>query len=98
MSDCQNLGPNEIKKRRIVGTVGLVSYFGTLYYFATHQVPTLYQFLIFVPYLITIVGFYQAEEKTCLAIAVQGKENYDNGNLCFHCFFNGHLLNYILRK
>jgi hypothetical protein len=85
MSNTCNLGESEIRKRKIVGYVGLSSVFlSFVYLYLNPETPLRYAGLIFVPYVITVVGFYQAQQRCCLAIAMAGMQNMDDGMLLIY--------------
>lgn len=77
---CQNLGPREIRKRRLLGylsfNIGLVM----ALLFIWQNVSDFLRMLVFIPFFFGYLGILQSLQKTCVFLAFQGKQNNDQGN------------------
>ncbi len=59
-TDIRNIGPDEIRKRRMIGIFMLgLAVTGSLLAFVFHW-PTEYRFLLIIPYFIGFLGIYQS--------------------------------------
>lgn len=70
-----NIGKGEVRRRQIVGLVGLVFAGSTLLTFNTVDAPTLIRLGIFFPFMVASVGFVQSRSKFCLAYGFAGTFN-----------------------
>jgi len=61
---CQNIGPAQIAKRNLIGWTMLVFCISILLLFALLSVPSYFAGLLFFPLLVSMLGFFQAREKT----------------------------------
>lgn len=77
---CQNLGPRETRKRRLLGylsiNVGLV----LAIVFIWQNVSDYLRMLVFIPFFFGYLGVLQSLQKTCVFLALKGKQNLDQGN------------------
>ncbi len=77
---CQNLGPKETRKRRLLGylaiNVGLI----LAIVFIWQDVSDSLRMLIFIPFFVGYLGILQAIQKTCVVLALKGQQNQDQGN------------------
>jgi hypothetical protein len=74
-----NIGPLERRKRRLMGVVALTVGVGLAFVLVIMQAPRLSRAIIFFPVWIAGLGLIQSREKTCIALAAQGKCNMDAG-------------------
>ena len=73
------MGPRERRKRLVAGVVGLgVAGVAAIGLFA-FQSPWPWRFLVFPPAWIGALGFLQASQRTCVALAARGVSNFDEG-------------------
>jgi hypothetical protein len=71
-SVASNIGPRERRKRRVMGFVALAAGAGLALALVATDAPRLLRLLIFFPVWIAALGFFQAREKTCIALAARG--------------------------
>src|SRR4051812_12964850 len=74
-----NIGPREIRKRRILGVVALGAGAALAFGLFAMGAPRLYRLTIFFPIWIAALGLFQAREGTCIALAGKGVCNLDSG-------------------
>ncbi|HKR01535.1 MAG TPA: hypothetical protein VJT09_12730 [Pyrinomonadaceae bacterium] len=74
-----NIGPRERRKRRLMGVVALTVGVSVAFVLIIMQAPRWSRLIIFFPIWIAGLGLLQAKEKTCIALAAQGKRNMDEG-------------------
>jgi hypothetical protein len=70
-----NIGQKEIRRRQLVAIVGLFFSILSLITMIAKNVPSMSRFGIFIPLLITSVGFVQSRSKFCLAYGFAGTFN-----------------------
>ncbi len=70
-----NIGPSEIRKRKIVAVVGLILFFISLSQFSANHVSAGARVSIFFPSLMFAIGFVQSRRKFCLAYGFMGSFN-----------------------
>ena len=70
-----NIGKGEVRKRQMVGLVGLFFSVVTLLTFNTVDTPTEIRLGIFFPLMVASVGFVQSRSKFCLAYGLAGTFN-----------------------
>ena len=78
-SDVINIGPREQRKRRVMGAVALFAGAGLAFLLIAWDTPRWSRLVIFFPIWIAALGFFQAREKTCVALAARGACNLDTG-------------------
>lgn len=59
-----NIGPREIRKRRLMGLVALTVGVGLAFLLVVLGAPRLLRLIVFFPLWIAGLGFFQAREKT----------------------------------
>lgn len=74
-----NIGPREVRKRRLMGLVALAAGVGLAFLSIVLQTPRLLRLIVFFPIWIAGLGLFQAREKTCIALAARGTCNLDAG-------------------
>ncbi len=70
-----NIGKAEVRKRQVVGLVGLFFSISYLLTFNAVDAPAIYRFGIFFPLLVASIGFVQSRSKFCLAYGFAGTFN-----------------------
>ncbi len=63
-SDAINIGPREIRKRRLMGIVSLTIGVGLAFMLVVFEAPRLMRLIVFLPIWIAGLGLFQAREKT----------------------------------
>ena len=74
-----NIGPREQFKRRILGRVALIVSVALTLVLIGYDAPRLSRLIIFFPLWMAALGFFQARDKTCIALAARGACNIDAG-------------------
>jgi hypothetical protein len=59
-----NIGPREIRKRRLMGIVALTVGVGAAFLLVVFEAPRLLRLIVFLPVWIAGLGLFQAREKT----------------------------------
>ena len=59
-----NIGPREIRKRRLMGIIALTVGVGLAFVLVVFEAPRLLRLIIFLPVWIAGLGLFQAREKT----------------------------------
>jgi len=59
-----NIGPNEVRKRRLMGIVALAAGVGLAFLAVVLQAPRWSRLIVFFPIWIAGLGLFQAREKT----------------------------------
>jgi hypothetical protein len=70
-----NIGKAEVRKRQLVGLLGLFFSISYLLTFNAVDAPAIYRFGIFFPLLVASIGFVQSRSKFCLAYGFAGTFN-----------------------
>lgn len=70
-----NIGKGEVRRRQLVGLVGLLFSISTLLTFNTVDAPTEIRLGIFFPLMVAAVGFVQSRTKFCFAYGLAGTFN-----------------------
>jgi hypothetical protein len=70
-----NIGKGEVRKRQLVGVVGLLFSISTLLTFNTVDAPAIVRLGIFFPLMVAAIGFVQSRSKFCLAYGFAGTFN-----------------------
>jgi hypothetical protein len=78
---CQNLGPKEIRKRRLLGYLALNVGFILAIIFIWQDVSDFVRVLVFIPFFVGYLGILQALQKTCVVLALKGQQNQDQGDV-----------------
>jgi len=76
---CQNLGPKEIRKRRLLGYLALNIGLVLAIVFIWQDAPDYLRVLVFVPFFVGYLGILQSIQKTCVVLAFKGTKNQDQG-------------------
>ena len=74
-----NIGPREQFKRRLLGRVALIASVALTFVLIGYGAPRLVRLVIFFPLWMAALGYFQAREKTCIALAARGTCNMDAG-------------------
>jgi hypothetical protein len=74
-----NIGPREQFKRRLLGRVALIAGAALTVVLIGYGAPRLSRLVIFFPLWMAALGFFQAREKTCIALAARGTCDMDAG-------------------
>jgi hypothetical protein len=74
-----NIGPREVRKRRLMGIISLAAGVGLAFLSVVMQTPRLLRLIVFFPIWMAGLGLFQAREKTCIALAARGTCNMDTG-------------------
>ena len=74
-----NIGPREQFKRRILGRVALIASAALTLALIGYDAPRLFRLVIFFPLWMAALGFFQARDKVCIALAARGACNMDAG-------------------
>lgn len=77
---CQNLGPKEIRRRRLLGYLGLNVGVILAIIFIWQDVSDYLRMLVFIPFFVGYLGILQALQKTCVVLALKGVQNQDQGD------------------
>jgi hypothetical protein len=77
---CLNLGPKQIRKRRLLGLLSFQLGVILSVVFIWLNVPDIVRATVFIPYFFAYLGILQSLQKTCVFLAFQGKQNLDAGN------------------
>jgi hypothetical protein len=76
-----NINPIEIRKRRMVGHLGLaVTIILIALAFALH-VSWIFRIVIIIPAFLSVTGYLQAHNKFCVGFAAQKQQNADTGEI-----------------
>ena len=74
---CQNLGPRQTRKRRLLGLLSFQIAVILSVIFIWLNVSDLVRATVFIPYFVAYLGVLQSLQKTCVILAFQGKQNLD---------------------
>ena len=74
-----NIGPREQFKRRILGRISLIASAALTVVLVGYGAPRWSRLVIFFPLWMAALGFFQAREKVCIALAARGTCNLDAG-------------------
>ena len=76
----ENIGPRESRKRLLFGiAVFIVTVFILIILLSLH-LSRFWRLPLFIPFMMSALGFFQSREKICIALAAQGWRNMDDGN------------------
>lgn len=76
---CQNLGPAQTRRRRLMGYVLLNVGLVLALVFIWLDVNDSLRALVFIPFFFGYLGIIQAIQKTCVVLAMKGLQNLDQG-------------------
>ncbi|MEI6648118.1 MAG: hypothetical protein WCO08_00615 [Actinomycetes bacterium] len=77
-----NIGPQEIRRRRLVGYFGLLITIATAFLLQQHHSSRITRFSIFFPAMVFSFGWIQAKKKFCMGFGLAGTFNFGKlGNL-----------------
>ena len=71
-----NIGPREIRRRQLVGGIGLFLTLSTIIGLYQHHTSHLARFGVFLPAVVMSMGYLQARKKFCLAFGLSGLFNF----------------------
>ena len=74
-----NIGEREQLKRRVMGIVCLVVGAGLAFMLIAYDAPRLFRVVVFFPLWMAGLGLFQAQAKTCIALAARAACNMDRG-------------------
>jgi predicted nucleic acid-binding Zn ribbon protein len=72
-----NINPNEVKKRRNVGHIGLVILVVLLVVFLVLNISRYIRIILFLPAFISAIGYLQAKNKFCVGYGGAGQQHAD---------------------
>lgn len=78
-AEVANIGPRERRKRRAMGIAALAAGAALVFVLVAWDEPRPMRLFVFFPIWIAALGFFQAKEKTCIALAARGVCNMDAG-------------------
>jgi len=71
-----NIGPREIRRRQLVGGIGLFLTISTVFGYYHQHASHLARFGTFLPALVMSIGYLQARKKFCLGFGFSGLFNF----------------------
>ncbi|MEJ6607546.1 MAG: hypothetical protein QNL07_06445 [Candidatus Planktophila sp.] len=71
-----NIGEGEVNRRRMVAAIGFMISLSALATFLTTEISRTARISIFLPLLVTSIGWLQAKKKFCLAFGITGIFNF----------------------
>ena len=71
-----NIGAGEVSRRRLVAFIGLALSLVAVITFISMETPRSARISIFIPLLVTTIGWLQARKKFCLAFGIAGTFNF----------------------
>jgi hypothetical protein len=71
-----NIGPREIRRRQLVGGIGLFLTISTVFGYYHQHASRMARFGTFLPALVMSIGYLQARKKFCLAFGLSGLFNF----------------------
>lgn len=71
-----NIGAGEVSRRRLVAFIGLALSLVAFIAFISMETPRSARISIFIPLLVTTIGWLQARKKFCLAFGIAGTFNF----------------------
>jgi hypothetical protein len=74
-----NLGPKQKRRRLVLGIVSFLLAAGAAVFFVYHDAPPLFRLLVFPLFFLSMLGFFQAKNRTCVVYAVQGVRDLGTG-------------------
>ncbi|MEO6878260.1 MAG: hypothetical protein ABI205_07255 [Gemmatimonadaceae bacterium] len=83
MSDYEgNITERGVRRRRVVGVIALVIALALLAALLVLGAPRLARLVLVVPFGIAALGFFQAREKTCVALGAAGTREVEGAGTC----------------
>lgn len=79
-----NIGIREIRRRQLIGSIGLFLTITTVFNFYHQHSSRIARFSTFLPALIMSIGYLQARKKFCLAFGFSGLFNFGNHGQTHH--------------
>ncbi len=76
-----NIGPNERRRRAIMGAVMAAIVVALALLFIMLEAPRPWRLLIVLPAWIAALDFFQVRANTCVLLAARGVRNMDDGNV-----------------
>jgi len=76
-----NIGPNERRRRKIMGAVAAAIVVALALLVITLDAPRPWRLLIVLPAWIAALDFFQVRANTCVLLAARGVRNMDDGNV-----------------
>ena len=76
-----NINPAEIRKRRVVGHIGLVITIVLIALAFILHVSWIFRIVIIIPAFISTTGYLQAHNKFCVGFASSKQQNADTGEI-----------------
>lgn len=77
LSGACNIGPAEIKRRKLGALIGAILFAITSFSFAITDAPRTTRLLVFIPALLFSVGMIQSRKKFCVAYGFLGVFNFE---------------------
>ncbi|HEY4218160.1 MAG TPA: hypothetical protein VGM67_13535 [Gemmatimonadaceae bacterium] len=77
-----NLVAAGVRRRRVGGFVGLVAAIVVFVALVLTNAPRAWRLVLILPLFISAVGFFQASEKTCVALGAAGIRELEGGGTC----------------
>jgi len=74
---CENIGPKEARKRLAFGALLLLVSMTAAVSLVVYGAPRMMRLGLFFPLWGAALGYYQARERTCVALAARGARNLD---------------------
>jgi hypothetical protein len=75
-----NINPREIARRRRAGYLGLAIFVALLAILVLYGLPTWSRVILFIPAILSTLGFLQAQKKFCVAYGAAGTQNATSGS------------------
>jgi hypothetical protein len=77
-----NLVAAGVRRRRVGGFLGLAVAVALFIAFVLTGAPRAWRLVLFLPLIMCTTGFFQASEKTCVALGAVGKREVEGGGTC----------------
>ena len=75
-----NIGPNERRRRVLVGVAAAAIVVAMALLFITFDTPRPWRLLVALPAWLTALDLFQVRSQTCVLLAARGVRNMDDGN------------------
>lgn len=76
---CANIGPKGRRQRMIFGIVLLAVSLALWWWLAAMNLERLWRLALFAPLFMSMLGIFQAQARTCVALAAKGVQDMDDG-------------------